>query len=175
MKVMLQRLQHTDINLLRELRNANADAFFDDTYITREMQEDWWWRYTQSSRVQFMTIWLNKVNPVGFMSVTLQTPPMWSEGNLFHVAEIGHLLLAPAYRGRGIMHAAITEVRRLYSPLTFWVAHVKPTNTASLRLFARQKFVQLDGSTTRSQINERMGTKAKTASINQRSSRRDVP
>lgn len=141
MTVTLERLTHADINLLRELRNANADAFFDDTYITREMQEDWWWRLQNTHHViQFYTIWLNKVTPVGFLSVQ-----QLNHAFCFDVRELGHLLLAPAFRGRGIMHAAITEVRRLYSPLTFWVAHVKSGNAASLALFERQGFVAIKG------------------------------
>jgi len=141
MNITLERLQHADINLLRELRNVNADAFFDsDTYITKEDQEDWWYCYERQSITNFYTIWLNKVTPVGFLSVTWR-----GEHGMAGITarEIGHLLLAPARRGRGIMHAAVTEVRRLYDPLTFWLAHVKPGNTASLALFDRQGFVTL--------------------------------
>jgi len=140
MVITLERLQHADINLLRELRNVNADAFFDsDTYITKADQEDWWYRHQHEPWTTFYTIWLNKVTPVGFLSV--RTVVMLDD--IFTVMEIGHLLLAPAHRGRGIMHAAVTEVRRLYDPLTFWLAHVKPGNTASLALFDRQGFVTL--------------------------------
>ncbi len=142
MTITLERLTHADINLLRELRNASADAFFDDTYITREMQEDWWWRYELRGTTKFYTIWLNKVTPVGFLSVHIIGSVFYGEGDdNISIAEIGHLLLAPAFRHRGIMHAALTEVRRLYDPLTFWVAHVKPTNMASLSLFERQGFI----------------------------------
>lgn len=147
MTVTLERLTHADINLLRELRNANADAFFDPTYITREMQEDWWYRYARDepTRVVFYTIWLNNVTPVGFLSVkrcgiSYSASTAAFSDRRCEVRELGHLLLAPAHRGRGIMAAAITEVRRLYSPLTFWVAHVKEDNAASLRLFERQEF-----------------------------------
>lgn len=141
MIVTLMRLQHTDINLLRELRNANRKAFFDTTYVTEEMQADWWYRYGFDLTLNFYTIWLNNVTPVGFLSVRDITGKHGD--SRIAVCEVGNLLLAPAHRGRGIMHAAITEVRRLYDPLTFWIAYVKPTNTASLKLFARQDFVQI--------------------------------
>ena len=144
MVIELRRLVHADINLLRELRNANADAFFDSHYITVEDQENWWYEVRFKSEVQFYTIWINGVTPVGFLSVK-PLGAVYGGESIFSVREVGSLLLAPAYRGQGIMHAAITEVRRLYNPLTFWVAHVKPTNTASLAVFARQQFVQLDG------------------------------
>jgi RimJ/RimL family protein N-acetyltransferase len=156
MNITLERLTHADINLLRELRNANADAFFDATYITREAQEDWWYCYTMSTALQFYTIWMNKVTPVGFLSVKALSVGLPPEARgtthpFVWTREIGHLLLAPAHRGRGIMTAAITEVRRLYDPLTFWVAHVKSTNIASLKLFAAQGFIQCDRITKRRQ------------------------
>lgn len=150
MIVTLERLQHADINLLRELRNANADAFFDDTYITREMQEDWWWNYSRhQTGLHIYSVWLNHVTPVGFLSVKA-VGTVWSWPSI-EVRELGHLLLAPAHRGRGIMRQAITEARRLYSPLTFWVAHVKPDNAASLKLFAAHEFIQLDPTPTKRQ------------------------
>lgn len=147
MNITLERLQHTDINLLRELRNANADAFFDDTYITREMQEDWWYRLQFDHFTDFYTIYLNKVTPVGFLSVRKLLSTIWAYERMpvQKACEIGHLLLAPAFRHRGIMARAITEVRRLYDPLTFWVAHVKAGNAASLALFERQGFVAIKG------------------------------
>jgi RimJ/RimL family protein N-acetyltransferase len=168
MTVTLERLTHADINLLRELRNANADAFFDGTYITKEAQEDWWHRHRlhdhENSDYEFFTIWLNKVTPVGFLSVTLYSKS--KHGLPFYVAEIGNLLLAPAYRGQSIMYKAITKVRRLYSPLTFWIAHVKPTNTASLNVFARQGFIQLDPTTAKESKQCRLSGNSKSTKRN---------
>lgn len=142
MNITLERLAYSDINLLRELRNANADSFFDDTYITREMQQDWWYRYGHDSSMgDFYTIWLNKVTPVGFLSVKTVVDVFYGENSdNLGICEIGNLLLAPCHRGRGIMTMALIEVRRLYDPLTFWIARVKPNNTASLRLFERAGF-----------------------------------
>ena len=139
MNIALERLAHSDLYLLRTLRNAENDHFFTSSYITVADQEDWWYRYTKDQHTKFYTIWLNKVTPVGFLSVRLMR-----DFEIFDVREIGHLLLAPAYRGRGIMTQALTEVRRLYSPLTFWVAHVKADNEASLALFERQDFCKVD-------------------------------
>ena len=150
MTITLERLQHSDINLLRELRNANRDSFFDSRVISPNDQEQWWRRYSANPSGHFYTIWLNKVTPVGFLSVhCLRIIRYFPHGvshlqngitKWFDICEIGNLLLAPAHRGRGIMAEALTEVRRLYSPLTFWIAHVKVGNTASLRLFERAGF-----------------------------------
>jgi RimJ/RimL family protein N-acetyltransferase len=145
MYITLKRLEHSEINLLRVLRNAERFSFFDTRIVTPQNQEHWWMSWNHHTlQIQFYTIWLNKVTPVGFLSVKL----VRTLGR-FEVREIGNLLLAPAHRGRGIMHAALTEVRRLYNPLTFWVAHVKSDNVASLNLFARQGFIQYERSTNR--------------------------
>lgn len=143
MIVSLERLQHADINLLRELRNADAEAFFDTRQITAKMQEAWWKRYEHSITTRFYTIYLNGVTPVGFLSARVIRTVTLGRLTLY-ATEVGNLLLAPAFRGQGIMHAALTELRRLHSPFTLWVAHVKSTNAPSLKLFAAHEFIQYD-------------------------------
>lgn len=138
MTITLTRLVERDLGLLRNLRNVNATAFFDSRQISVADQARWWKQYQEvtSAWQQFYAIWVNGATPVGFLSVTLLR-----EFDNFDAREIGHLMLSSCYRGRGIMHAAITEARRLYSPLTFWIARVKGDNAASLKVFERQEFV----------------------------------
>lgn len=141
MRITLRPLQHSELNLLRELRNANADAFFDSREISRADQEYWWRVYQSDTSTSFFTIWTDAVTPIGFFSTRWLGRVDAEPGDRrFGVLEIGNLLLSPAYRGQGVMHRAIAEIRRYCGRDTLWIAHVKPTNTASLRVFERQGF-----------------------------------
>lgn len=147
MNITLERLESKDIELLRKLRNGNRHAFFDVRHISPEDQKVWWTRYQHEwpSTVEFYSICFNSCVTVGFLSVRhLKTITMGHPPYVIQIKEIGNLLLQLRYRGRGIMHEAITEVRRLHDPLTFWVAFVKDDNTPSLNLFARQEFVNIE-------------------------------
>lgn len=144
MNVTLERLESKDLELLRKLRNGNRHSFFDVRHVSPEDQRVWWHRYQHEwpSTVEFYSIHLNNTLTVGFLSVRhLKTITMAHPPYVLQIKEIGNILLQLRYRGRGIMHEAITEARRLHDPLTFWVSFVKDDNQPSLRLFERQGFV----------------------------------
>lgn len=147
MNVTLERLESKDLELLRRLRNGSRDHFFDNRHISVEDQKIWFNRYLRMwpSSVEFYSIHLNNALIVGFLSVRhLKTITMSHPPYVIQIKEIGNLLLQIRYRGRGIMHEAITEARRLHDPLTFWVAFMKSDNNSSLRVFERQEFINIE-------------------------------
>lgn len=138
MTITLRLLEHRDINLLRELRNANREWFFSTRLVTANQQEEWWEDY--QGELNFVVYAIQSgPTTVGFISVRSDWEDTKEIRGGFGVCEVGNLLVAPAYRGQGVMTEALCEVRRLW-PGCFWIAHVKPDNAASLRLFKKAGF-----------------------------------
>jgi RimJ/RimL family protein N-acetyltransferase len=75
---------------------------------------------------------------IGFIGAKWRFNP--SANDPIQCVEIGNLMLESAYHGRGVMATALSKVRALYSRNTIFIAHVKPTNRASLRLFESAGF-----------------------------------
>lgn len=135
MTITLRLLEHRDINLLRELRNASRQHFFNTRIITKEQQGQWWEDYMGHPDFVMYAI-QSGPTVVGFISVRTIEYHLVDD---WAACEVGNLLVAPAYRGQGVMTQALCELRRLW-PGCFWVAHVKPSNAASLRLFKKAGF-----------------------------------
>lgn len=132
MHVHLEPLGRQHLEFVRALRNSLRHWFFDSTPIARRAQEKWYREvYLKSSDL----IWVIQCNGknVGTISRKVSAP--------FNrvVFEIGNLMLLPAYQGKGVMLEAIRLVTAIY-PIAFYIAHVKDTNAASLRLFKRAGF-----------------------------------
>lgn len=140
MNVELRPLNGPDLEDLREWRNFSRDSFFDSRIIeTHDEQLAWFWgRYLNGIGPRIYTILFGtvRVGFIGFKRLSRYDAP------LQHV-EVGPLITAPQYRGKGIMISALRHMRRLFQKNTLWVAHVKPDNHASLRLFEKAGFIRL--------------------------------
>lgn len=125
LNVRLRLLTADDLETVRQLRNANRHAFFDDRETSVEDQRRWFERLAQRP-VRFMVIELDE-RVIGTISVA-ET----SAGT-----EIGNLILDPQYRGRGIMRRAIEQLT--VEPGRY-VAEIKAANEPSQRVFAAAGF-----------------------------------
>jgi len=123
--VRLRPLTADDLETVRQLRNANRHAFFDDREISAEDQRRWFQRLP-GRPVRFMVIELDQ-RVVGTISVA-ET----SAGK-----EIGNLVLDPRYRGRGIMRRAVEQ---LTAEPGRYLAEIKADNEPSQRVFAAAGF-----------------------------------
>ena len=94
----LRPLSAEDLETVRRLRNDNRDHYFDSREITPEQQARWF-AALAGKPVRFYVIEEGGA-VVGTISVT-DTP----DGR-----EIGNLVLDAAYRGRGLMTAAVTQL-----------------------------------------------------------------
>ena len=125
MNLRLRPLTADDLETVRQLRNANRHAFFDDREISAEDQRRWFERLP-ARPVQFMVIEFDQC-VIGTISVA-ET----SAGK-----EIGNLILDPQYRGRGIMRQAVEQ---LTVEPGRCLAEIKADNEPSQRVFAAAGF-----------------------------------
>lgn len=121
----LRPIEERDLERVRELRNRDRHRFF-TTHEISVGDHRRWFESLASMQSTFYVIELDEV-VVGTISVT-ERP----DGR-----EIGNLVLDEAYRGRGLMTAAVLEL--CSAPGRFF-ALVKPDNVDSLRVFERSGF-----------------------------------
>jgi RimJ/RimL family protein N-acetyltransferase len=133
-KITIRPLTYWDTEYLRRLRNSQRKNFFDQRLVSDHEQQRWWTRYQYDPMLSMGTICMNN-RPIGFFSIRLIVT-----GSPFEVYEIGNLLLDPEYQGRGIMLEALELMNCKATQPAFWVAHVKPGNKASLRMFEKAGF-----------------------------------
>jgi len=141
-RVTVDPMKFSEEELLRTLRNASRTAFFTTALISRTAHERWIETYGRDTSRTIFTIYHNDI-PVGFISVTNIGSVMIDNLDAFNVYELGHLLIDAKYRRLRIMSRAINLIRERYHRRSFWVAHVKPTNAASLGVFERADFWRL--------------------------------
>ena len=123
--VRLRRVAEADLEIIRHLRNASRDAFFDSREITAEAQRRWF-ANLRAAPVDFFVI-EDGGRVVGTISVTTT-----GAGK-----EIGNLLLESECRGRGLMRRAVTQVTA--APARYF-ARVKSGNAPSERVFRANGF-----------------------------------
>lgn len=141
MSITLRPLYGPDLEDLRQWRNISRDSFFDSSIIeTHDEQLLWFWnRYLNGAGPRIYTVCMGttiRVGFIGFKRLSRYDAPL-------QVVEVGPLITDPKYRGQGIMTGAFRYMRRLFQKNTLWVAHVKPDNHASLRLFEKAGFIKL--------------------------------
>src|SRR5687767_5255463 len=107
----LRRLATSDLERVRQLRNASRDAFFDSREISAEEQQAWFARLSEKP-VEFYVI-EDEGRVIGTVSVTDTT----------NGREIGNLVLDEAFRGRGLMRQAIEQLTA--APGAYY-AEIKP-------------------------------------------------
>jgi len=122
----LRLIQTQDLEIVRELRNANRSAFFDSDVISVEEQRRWY-ANLPARQLRFFVIEEDS-RVVGTISVT-------SRGT---TKEIGNIIIDQAYRGRGLMRRAIEE---LTAEPGDYICRVRPDNEPSLGVFRRSGFV----------------------------------
>lgn len=125
LNVRLRPLIANDLETVRQLRNANRHAFFDDREISVEDQRRWFERLS-GRPVRFMVIELDR-RVIGTISVV----------DTAAGREIGNLILDPQYRGRGIMRQAVEQLT--VEPGRY-IAEIKADNEPSQRVFAAAGF-----------------------------------
>lgn len=121
----LRRLAEADLDIVRDLRNANRQFFLYDKEVSPE-QHRIWFRALSANPIDFYVI-EDDGAVVGTISVT-----RWPLG-----VEIGNLVLDTAARGKGLMRRAVAELSA--SPGHYF-AEVKHGNTASLNVFLATGF-----------------------------------
>jgi RimJ/RimL family protein N-acetyltransferase len=123
--VRLREIAEADLDIVRALRNESREWFFDNRVISREGLRHWF--KTIANRPIDFFVLDEGGRAIGTISVATS-----ADGK-----EIGNLLLDPAWRGRGLMHAAVAQ---LTTEPGRYFARVKPGNTASERVFLRCGF-----------------------------------
>lgn len=128
MAVHLEPFSREDLEFVRGLRNGFRQYFFDTKPIDPWQQEEWYKKYLLSDCLMWIVWWYNR--RVGVISITATLPNTY---------EIGNLMLLPEYQGKGIMLEAMRQLTAM-NPKVFYVAYVKPGNSASLRCFKNAGF-----------------------------------
>ncbi len=124
--VRLRQIVEADLDIVSALRNESREWFFDNRVVSREGLRHWL-RTIANRPIDFFVL-DEGGRAIGTISVTTS-----ADGQ-----EIGHLLLDPAWRGRGLMHAAVAQ---LTTEPGRYFARVKPGNTASERVFLHSGFI----------------------------------
>jgi len=121
----LRPIAESDLEIARQLRNANRHWFFYEHEISPEQQSAWF-RALESGPVDFYVIEDAGV-VVGTISATRHPDR----------TEIGNLVLLPAARGRGLMRRAVEE---LTAASGRYVASIKTDNAPSIAVFKATGF-----------------------------------
>lgn len=122
----MRPLQEHDLEVVRQLRNANRAAFFHSDVISVEEQRRWYTRL-QALPLRFFVIEEDD-HVIGTISISASGSPK----------EIGNIIIDEAYRRRGLMRRAIEE---LTADAGDYICRVRPENEASLITLSRSGFV----------------------------------
>ena len=123
---MLRKLQEKDLEILRQMRNENREWFFHNASISTEEQQHWY--DNLPANLSFYVL-EEDGRIIGSVSLTEHL-----EG-----VEVGNILLDAKYRGRGLMHVAISNLIS-QAPGKRYYARVLAGNENSLRLFRSSGF-----------------------------------
>lgn len=123
----LRQPAESDLETIRQLRNANRQCFFYDREVTPE-QHVAWFHALPIKPIDFYVI-EEAGTVVGTISAT-RSP---------NGIEIGNLVLADAARGKGLMRQA---VRDLTTAPGHYFARVKAGNTQSINVFLATGFAR---------------------------------
>ncbi len=119
-----------DLKWLRDLRNANRRQFFCTDEITDEGQLYWWVNHTPGEEHWVIDVEDKHAGYFAFVHPNPQLPVFKTEPLRGHVHYLNSLLLEPAYRGQGLMQAAI---RTRMSQDISYCGYVRWGNQPSLR------------------------------------------
>jgi RimJ/RimL family protein N-acetyltransferase len=128
--VRLDTIRPDDLEFLRQLRNQERRWFFDQTMISPEAQRAWHDGLGRDPHNHWYMVRVDD-RPAGCFSIKVGDDSR---------AEVRCILLAPEFRGRGVMTRAIrSAMDELGSHLRYF-AEVLTNNDASLGLFKRLGF-----------------------------------
>ena len=128
--VRLDAISIDDLEFLRQLRNRERRWFFDQTEITPEAQTRWHQSLAANGNQHWYLVRVDG-RRAGCFAIKVGDDRR---------AEVRCILLAPEFRGRGVMTRAIVmAMDQLGSDLRFF-AEVLPDNQNSLHLFNRLGF-----------------------------------
>lgn len=128
--VRLDTIGPDDLEFLRRLRNADRRWFFDQTEVTPEAQVSWHRSLSLNPNNHWYLVRLDDQR-AGCFSIKVR-----DNGR----AEVGSILLAPEFRGQGVMTRAMSAaIDQLGSHLRYYT-EVLADNDQSLNLFNRLGF-----------------------------------
>ena len=128
--IRLDAIGANDLEFLRQLRNQERQWFFDQSEITPEAQAAWHRRLGENPNHHWYLVRVKDAR-AGCFSIKVRSDAR---------AEVGSILLAPEFRGQGVMTRAMgAAMAQLGSHLRYYT-EVLPDNDRSLNLFKRLGF-----------------------------------
>ena len=130
--VRLDTIGPADLEFLRQLRNAERQWFFDQKEVTPEAQAAWHRGLSANPNNHWYLVRVDD-QPAGCFSIKVG-----DDGRAY----VGSILLAPQFRGQGVMTRAMGDAMdRLGSHLRYYT-EVLAGNDPSLGLFERLGFTR---------------------------------
>ena len=130
-KIILRPLAEDDLEMIRHWRNKYSSNFYDESYITKEKQREFYGRFQESSDF-FFIITLKDGNPIG--TIALYDIRLDDRS-----ATLGRFLLLEEYRNQGFATEAVTLVTDLANRIRLWKVKVdcKESNMDAIRVYER--------------------------------------
>jgi len=135
-KINLTALQKDDLEMIRQWRNQYKHNFYDESYITKEKQREFYNNLQQSSDY-FFIIRLKDNTPVG--TIALYDLRLDDRS-----ATLGRFLLLDNYRGQGIATEAVNLITELADRIRLWKIRVdcKEDNIDAIRVYERCGYIR---------------------------------
>ena len=130
--ISLRLITKNDLEFVRGLRNQNRRSFFYTKSITKSQQQGWF----NALNYDFYIIWLGDERIGTISEHAIVNIPLTTK-RYCGLFEVGNLMLSKEYQGRGYMTEAM---RHLTKRGGFFVAFVKTSNKASIKVFERGEF-----------------------------------
>jgi RimJ/RimL family protein N-acetyltransferase len=134
--ISLEQITRKHLEFVRKLRNENRQWFFNKRIISKAQQLEWYKHLDHN----FSIILLDGV-PIGTISEHHVHNVEILHRTYVGIYEIGNLMLDKKHQGKGYMTEAIRQMTKRGG---FFVAFVKPENSASLKVFERAEFWRTD-------------------------------
>ncbi len=130
-KIILRSLAEDDLELIRQWRNQFKSNFYDESYITKEKQREFYNHFKETSDY-FFIITLKDGTPVG--TIALYDIRLDDSS-----ATLGRFLLLEEYRNQGIATEAVNLVTNLADRIRLWKIKVdcKESNIDAIRVYER--------------------------------------
>ena len=128
--VRLDTIGPEDLEFLRQLRNAERRWFFDQREVTPEAQAAWHKSLSQNPANHWYMV------RVGDQRAGCFSIKVGADGRAY----VGSILLAPEFRGRGVMTRAMAAAMDQLGDHLRYYTEVLSENDASLTLFKRLGF-----------------------------------
>ncbi|HEX6162034.1 MAG TPA: GNAT family N-acetyltransferase [Vicinamibacterales bacterium] len=127
--VRLDTIRAEDLEFLRQLRNAERRWFFDQREVTPEAQAAWHRGLAANPNNHWYLVRVDE-RPAGCFSIKVG-----EDGRAY----VGSILLAPEFRGQGVMTRAMAAAMAQLGDLRYYT-EVLHDNDPSLDLFKRLGF-----------------------------------